>query len=162
MLVRSVARPGPLCDDPGVSDATVDPALVPELLVTDAARSIGFWCGIRGFEIAYERPDEGFAYIALGSAHIMIEQYGIGRNWITAPLEPPLGRGLNLQISIPRLEPVLGALRETNYPLFMEPESTWYRIDDRTEAGVQQFLVTDPDGYLIRFQTSIGHRPITP
>lgn len=42
----------------------------------------------------------------------------------------------------------------------MEPETKWYCIDERTEAGVQQFLVTDPDGYLIRFQASIGHRPI--
>jgi hypothetical protein len=41
----------------------------------------------------------------------------------------------------------------------MEPETKWYRITDAEEAGVEQFLVADPDGYLIRFQTSLGKRP---
>lgn len=150
-----------VCDDEQVSDTPVDPALVPELLVSDVVRSIEFWCGLCGFQIAYQRPEEGFAYISLGSAHIMLEEQGIGRNWVTGPLEPPLGRGINFQISIPRLEPVITTLREADYKLFMEPESKWYRIDERTEAGVHQFLVTDPDGYLIRFQASIGRRPIT-
>lgn len=90
----------------------------------------------------------------------MLEQQGIGRNWVTAPLEPPLGRGINLQISVPNLDPILTALREADYELFMKPETKWYRIGDRTEAGVQQFLVTDPDGYLIRFQASIGRKTI--
>ncbi|MGM1018751.1 MAG: bleomycin resistance protein [Actinomycetota bacterium] len=143
-----------------MSDSPADPALVPELLVTDAAKSIEFWCGLCGFQISYERPEEGFAYISLGSAHVMLEQQGIGRNWITAPLEPPLGRGINLQISVPDLDPILTALREADYALFMEPETKSYRIDDHTEAGVQQFIVADPDGYLIRFQASTGHRPV--
>jgi len=138
-----------------------DPALVPELLVSDVQRSIGFWCGLCGFQIGYQRPEEGFAYISLGLAHVMLEQHGVGRNWITGPLEPPLGRGVNFQINVPHLAPIISALREADYPLFMEPESRWYRIGDQTEAGVEQFLVTDPDGYLIRFQASIGHRPVT-
>ncbi|MBB2958163.1 hypothetical protein FHX72_002308 [Pseudoclavibacter helvolus] len=32
---------------------------------------------------------------------------------------------------------------------------TRYRVGER-EVGVRQFLVTDPDGYLIRFQESLG------
>ncbi|MCR2792581.1 VOC family protein [Microbacterium sp. zg.Y625] len=135
------------------------PALVPELLVSDTSRSIDFWCGLCWFEIAYQRPEEGFAYITLGSAHIMLEQRGIGRNWITAPLESPLGRGINFQISVPRLDPILAALRDGSYPVFMAPETKWYAIGELDETGVRQFLVTDPDGYLIRFQESLGHRP---
>lgn len=150
-----------VCDDGLVSDPGTDPALVPELLVSDVARSIEFWCGLCGFQIRYQRPEEGFAYLTLGSAHIMLEQHGVGRNWITGPLEAPLGRGVNVQISVAHIDPILTALREAGHALFMEPETTWYRISDGTEAGVRQFLVTDPDGYLIRFQTSIGHRPIT-
>ena len=41
----------------------------------------------------------------------------------------------------------------------MEPETKWYRTGD-VESGVAQFLVTDPDGYLLRFQSSLGKRPI--
>lgn len=139
-----------------MSDSPTGPALVPELLVSDVSKSIEFWCGLCGFWINYQRPEEGFAYISLGSAHIMLEQRGVGRNWITGPLEPPLGRGINFQISVPRIEPIIAALREADDQLFMEPETKWYLLGEDTEAGVRQFLVADPDGYLIRFQESIG------
>lgn len=135
------------------------PSLVPELLVTDVSRSMEFWCGLCGFTIDYQRENEGFAYISRGTAHVMLEQAGIGRNWVTGLLDPPLGRGINFQITIPDLTSTLVALREANQPLFMEPETQWYRIDDE-ESGVTQFLVTDPDGYLIRFQASLGRRPV--
>lgn len=69
--------------------ATLEPALVPELLVANLDRSIEFWCGVCGFIINYSRPDERFAYVVLGSAHLMLEQAGVGRNWVTGPLERP-------------------------------------------------------------------------
>ncbi|WIX98607.1 VOC family protein [Amycolatopsis mongoliensis] len=143
-----------------MSSPASGPALVPELLVSDILNSIEFWCGICGFDIDYQRPEEGFAHVSLDSAHIMLEQRGIGRNWLTAPLEPPLGRGINFQISVPSLDPILAALSDAGHPLFMPPETKWYRIGELGEAGVRQFLVTDPDGYLVRFQASLGRRPI--
>jgi len=135
----------------------LEPSLVPELLVDDLDRSLDFWRDLCGFTIRYARLDEGFAYVARGSAHVMLEQRGKGRNWLTGELEPPYGRGLNLQISVADLEPILTALRAHDVPLFMDPETRWYRIDEE-EAGVRQFLVTDPDGYLLRFQQSLGRR----
>ena len=143
-----------------MSSSSADPALVPELLVSDTLKSLKFWCGLCGFAIDYQRPEEGFAYVSLGSAHIMLEQRGMGRNWITAPLELPLGRGINFQISVPDLDPILEALDGAGYPLFMPSEVKWYRITDLDEAAVRQFLVTDPDGYLIRFQAPLGHRSV--
>lgn len=132
--------------------------LVPELLVSDVRVSLAFWCGLCGFDIAYERPHEGFAYITLGSAHLMLEERGVGRNWLTADLDRPFGRGINFQIAVTDLDPLLRDLRDAGWPLFMEPETKWYRVSDAEEAGVRQFLVTDPDGYLVRFQNSIGRR----
>jgi hypothetical protein len=41
----------------------------------------------------------------------------------------------------------------------MEPEVKWYRKTD-VEVGVKQFLVQDPDGYLIRFTEYLGERAI--
>lgn len=137
-----------------------DPALVPELLVTDVQRSLHFWIDLCGFEIQYQRAEEGFAYIARGSAHLMLEQHAVGRNWVTGTLERPLGRGINFQISVPELDPIRDALRAEGWPLFMEPEATWYRVSQTEETGVEQFLVTDPDGYLVRFQTSAGRRAL--
>ncbi|MFF0454414.1 bleomycin resistance protein [Nocardia africana] len=136
-----------------MSSPATEPALVPELLVTDTSKSIAFWCGLCGFEIDYQRAEEGFAYLSRGTAHIMLEQCGIGRNWITAPLDRPFGRGINFQITVPDLAPILSSLREAGYPLFLQPETKTYRIGDAEEAEVQQFLVTDPEGYLIRFQS---------
>ncbi|GAB4095180.1 hypothetical protein GCM10028787_06550 [Brachybacterium horti] len=153
---------------PGLGSATtgghesghgLEPSLVPELLVDDLELSLCFWRDLCGFAIRYARPDEGFAYLARGSAHVMLEQRGTGRNWLTGELEPPYGRGLNLQISVVDLDPILAELRAHGVPLFMEPETRWYRIDEE-EAGVRQFLVTDPDGYLLRFQQPLGRRPL--
>lgn len=136
----------------------LDPALVPELLVRDIAVSMDFWRKLCGFAIRYHRFDEGFAYLQRGMAHVMLEQAGVGRNWITGPLDPPYGRGVNFQISVADVEPILAAFRQARHPLFMDPETKWYRVGHE-EAGVRQFLVSDPDGYLIRFQASIGRRP---
>jgi catechol 2,3-dioxygenase-like lactoylglutathione lyase family enzyme len=143
------------------ADSTPGPDLVPELLVTSLEESLDFWCRLCGFEVLYDRPDEGFAYITSGRAHIMLEQSGVGRNWMPAALEPPLGRGVNFQISVASIAPLVGALRAASWTLFMEPDAKWYRTG-KTEAGVVQFLVQDPDGYLIRFQASLGRRSVHP
>lgn len=136
----------------------MEPALVPELLVADIDRSIAFWCDLCGFSTSYSRPDEKFAYIVLGSAHLMLEQAGVSRNWVTGPLEHPLGRGINFQITVPDSGALAAVLDGAGVELFMQLETKWYRVGDE-EAGVQQFLVQDPDGYLVRFQSSTGRRP---
>ncbi|MDJ0324231.1 VOC family protein [Cryobacterium sp. PH31-AA6] len=143
------------------ADSTPGPGLVPELLITSLEASLDFWCRLCEFEVLYDRPDEWFAYITSGMAHIMLEQRGSGRNWIPAPLEPPLGRGINFQITVASIQPLLSALDGAGWALFMEPETKWYRTGT-TEAGVAQFLVQDPDGYLIRFQASLGRRLAAP
>ena len=137
------------------------PDLVPELLVTSLVASVDFWCGLGGFEVLYDRPDDGFASISRGTAHIMLEERGRGRNWIPAALEPPYGRGINFQISVASIDPLVRAFRSAGWALFMEPETKWYRTGN-VEAGVAQFLVQDPDGYLIRFQAPMGRRPSLP
>jgi catechol 2,3-dioxygenase-like lactoylglutathione lyase family enzyme len=129
--------------------------------LTDVVKSIEFWCDLCGFHIDYQREDEGFAYISRWTAHVMLEQAGVGRNWLTAPLDRPFGRGINFQVTVSDLEPVLASLRAANHPLFMTPTIKWYRIN-REEAGVKQFLVADPDGYLIRFQASLARWPACP
>lgn len=136
-----------------------EPSLVPELMVADRTDSLAFWCDLCGFEVTYERPDEGFAYITRGTAHLMLEQEGVGRNWIPATLERPLGRGINLQIAVAEISSIVLRLRVAGWPVFADVETKWYRIGEQ-ERGVEQFLVQDPDGYLIRFQASIGARLI--
>lgn len=140
-----------------------DPALVPELMVEDLTRSLRFWVDGCGFAVRYARTEEGFAYLELtqerGTAHVMLDQRGIGRDWVTGPLGPPLGRGINLQISVPDAPLIAERLVARGVELFLAPETRSYRVGDE-EAGVVQFLVQDPDGYLLRFQSSLGRRGI--
>jgi catechol 2,3-dioxygenase-like lactoylglutathione lyase family enzyme len=133
--------------------------LVPELLVTDIGVSLHFWCDLCGFSIAFERLFEGFAYLDLEGAQVMLEERGRNRNWLTAPLDAPFGRGINFQVAVRSIDRVLTALAASNWPLFMEPEEKWYQTGD-VETGVRQFLVKDPDGYLVRFSQRHGTRPV--
>ena len=70
--------------------------LVPELDVFDLAKSKQFWCDILGFQIAYQRPENGFVYLELQGSQVMLCQHN--GNWETGHLEPPLGRGVNFQM----------------------------------------------------------------
>ena len=79
--------------------------------------------------------------------------------WITAALEAPLGRGVNFQLAVPDLQPVLERLNVAGWPLFGGLEERWYRTGAR-ETGVRQFLIQDPDGYLVRPQQTLGSRPV--
>ncbi len=132
-------------------------ALTPELAVTDIAASRHFYLDILGFELVYERPEEGFAFLAYGGSGLMLDQIGVGRTWVTGPLEPPLGRGVNLQFPVVSLEPLLERLQRAGIGLFLEPEARAYRVGDH-EIVQQQFCVQDPDGYLLRFCSEVKSR----
>ena len=84
-------------------------ALVPELLVADLGRSQEFYCGLCGFALRFARPEDGFAYLDLGGAQIMLEELA-EEVWITAPLERPFGRGINLQIEVEDIAPLAARL----------------------------------------------------
>ena len=131
------------------------PDLVPELLVTDLTTSLHFWVTLCGFQVLYDRPHEGFAYLRSGTAHLMLEQVGAGRNWIPGALERPLGRGINFQITVPAISVLVDTLAGADWPLFMAPETKWYDTGE-IQAGVAQFLVQDPDGYLVRFSSRLS------
>ena len=136
-----------------------EPGLVPELAVTDYEASKRFWRDLIGFSLRYERPEEGFGYLVLGSAHLMLDQINQGRTWATGTLEAPLGRGINLEIQVASLDAPWERLTQAQWPIFVEPEEKWYRAGD-VEIGVRQFLIQDPDGYLVRLQEEIGERPV--
>jgi len=131
-------------------------ALVPELDVEALDVSLDFWCVVLGFDIAYQRPEEGFAFLQREGAQVMLcQRHG---NWDTAELERPFGRGMNFEIKVGSVEPLLSALAARNWKLFRPLEDAWYRIGAEA-AGNRQFLVQDPDGYLLRFKEDLGRRP---
>jgi catechol 2,3-dioxygenase-like lactoylglutathione lyase family enzyme len=129
--------------------------LVPELLVSDHAASREFYVRVIGFEVRYERPAEKFSYLDLDGAELMIEQET--DFWVTAPREKPYGRGINLQIEVAALDPILARLRDAGIALFRPVEEAWYRAGD-IYSGNRQFLVQDPDGYLLRMFEDLGQQ----
>lgn len=136
------------------------PALVPELMVTDIAASLAFWCGPCGFRVAFDRPEEGFACLERDGSRLMLDALPQDRphRWEVAPTTPPFGRHVNFEIAVDDLAPILAALAAAGHPLFMAPEVKTYRVGE-SGVTVRQFLVQDPDGYLLRFSQALEGTP---
>jgi hypothetical protein len=47
--------------------------LAPEFVVGHLAASLHFWCDLLGFRIAYQRPEDDFAYLERDGAQVMLE-----------------------------------------------------------------------------------------
>ena len=122
-------------------------SLIPELSVTDINKSKEFYLSL-GFTIKYERLENKFCFLELEQNQIMIEQ--INDNWNTGSLEYPFGRGINISMSISNVEELYNNLKNKNIKIFKELEVHTYRVDDK-EYQDKEFLVQDPDGYLLRF-----------
>lgn len=123
-------------------------ALVPELMVTDLARSLDVYTRLFGFTLNYTRP--GFAYLSLGRVQWMLEQHQGGKAWQTGALEYPFGRGINFQIEAPDLDALHERLVGAAYPIKV-PLTTACYLEGETQHLQREFLVLDPDGYLLRF-----------
>ncbi|AMJ63631.1 bleomycin resistance protein [Bosea sp. PAMC 26642] len=141
------------------------PALVPELNITSLPESLVFWRDLLGFRVLYDRPEQGFAAIERDGVEFMLEEYDTGPDerlgiWTTGARERPYGRGINFEITVADLDILLTSLGTAGWPIFFGPEERWYRVDSY-ETGVRQFLVQDPDGYLLRLSQSLGQRPLS-
>jgi len=139
----------------------VTAALVPELEVSDLAASLAFYRDVLGFRVRYERPEERFAYLEREGAELMLEEAaGPGRRFHTAPLERPFGRGVNLQIRVGDAKGLLERAGAAGASIVIDLETRWYG-QGLQEAGNLQFVVADPDGYLLRVFEDLGTRPAT-
>ena len=131
------------------------PALIPELAVSDLETSLAFYAPLLGFSVVYTRPEEGFACIEKGSARLMLDQLGLGRDWLTGTLAAPYGRGINLQIAVNDLEAMSARLSAADVALFQPLETRSYRTGQAITRQ-RQFCVQDPDGYLLRFCQAVA------
>jgi catechol 2,3-dioxygenase-like lactoylglutathione lyase family enzyme len=136
-------------------------ALIPELAVRDCAASLRFYCDILGFWVVYERPEDGFAFLQLGGAQLMLDQIDTGRTFGTIGAQTQLGQGLNLQIIVAALDPMLAALAQANIALVLPEEVRNYRRGE-SQLSQRQFVVADPDNYLLRLSESPRVLPATP
>lgn len=129
--------------------------IVPELSVNDIDKALCFYVDVLGFNIKYSRKKDRFAYLVLEDNELMIEQ--CNGNWSVGDLKYPFGRGVNFEIGVSNLEPIIDRLKNNRIELFKEPFDSKYEANDKT-YNVREFLVQDPDGYLLRFSEEIKEK----
>ena len=133
--------------------------LIPELTVSNLVESLKFY-KTAGFKIEYERPENKFSFISIGEIQFMLQEDSDNDKWDVAPLSYPYGNGINFQLEVDDVDKVYNSLKENNYKIAYEMEENWYRQDNRL-LGNKEFLVQDPDGYLLRFSEDLGEKQIT-
>jgi catechol 2,3-dioxygenase-like lactoylglutathione lyase family enzyme len=129
--------------------------LVPELTVSDFAKSLEFYQRL-GFKILWQRDDPMFAYLDFEGAQIMLEQFHT-TGWNVAELVKPYGRGINFQIECSSATALRDKALGRGQVLYRDLKEIWYKTGDKY-SGNCEFLLQDPDGYLLRFSEYLGER----
>ena len=132
--------------------------IIPELSVTNLDNSLNFY-KTAGFKIEYDRPENKFAFISLGQIQFMLQEIDENDKWTVAPLSYPFGNGINFQLEVDNLDEIYNNLKNIGYKIAFDIEENWYRQDDKL-LGNKEFLVQDPDGYLLRFSEDLGEKDI--
>jgi len=136
--------------------------LIPELCCSNIKISLPFYTAVLGFEIEYQREEEGFAMLQRQASRIMLDEIAhnlkdMKRVWLADLLEKPFGRGINLQIRTSNIDALYTNVQQSGATIFLAIEEKWYRVND-IEVGNRQFIVLDPDGYMLRFAEELGSR----
>lgn len=130
--------------------------IIPELSVTNLKKSIEFYKTI-GFKIEYERIEDKFVFLSMGEIQFMLQEITENDKWDVAPLSYPFGNGINFQLEVESVDKIYNSLKKNNYKIAFEIEENWYRKDDKL-LGNKEFLIQDPDGYLLRFSEDLGEK----
>ena len=134
--------------------------VLPELYIFNLEDSLHFYIDLIGFNIVYERKEDKFAFLQFENVQIIIQQIDKENNKCeTVKLEYPLGVGINFQIDVTSIDEIYNRLKKANYRIFVEMEDHWYRKDNIL-MGCREFLVQDPNGYLLRFSQDLEDREV--
>lgn len=130
--------------------------VVPELIVYEFEQTLSFWRDILGFVIQFDRPAEKLAMLEHpdGAQVMFFERDG---GWETGPFERPLGRGVVIQVFVNDLDAVAKRVEVAGLQYFVSPFEKWRDWGDRL-GGQREFLILDPDGYLVKVAQSLGER----
>ena len=131
---------------------------IPELSVSNLENSLKFYKTL-GFKIEYERPENKFVFLSMGDIQFMLQELSDNEKWNLAPLTYPFGNGINFQLEVDSVDRIYSKLKEHHYTIAFEIEENWYRQDDKL-LGNKEFLVQDPDGYLLRFSEDLGEKEV--
>ncbi len=129
---------------------------IPELSVSNLESSLKFYT-TAGFKIEYERPENKFAFISLGEIQFMLQEISADDKWSIAPLSYPFGNGINFQLEVTDINDLYYRLKSAGYLVAFDIEENWYRQGSKL-LGNKEFLIQDPDGYLLRFSEDLGEK----
>ena len=122
-------------------------SLIPEFSVSNILVSKKFYIDL-GFEIVYESVEDKFCFLSLYDNQIMIEE--VNNNWNVGELEYPFGRGSNISMAVNDIDKFYNNVKNMGINLYKDIAVSKYRVDDGYVCD-KQFLIQDPDGYLLRF-----------
>ncbi|WP_246506552.1 bleomycin resistance protein [Kistimonas asteriae] len=132
--------------------------MVPELSVTEFKKSLSFYTDILGFSVRNQRDNPEFAYLEQEKVQLMIEQIH-DDSWNTGDLLNPFGRGINLQMEFSNIAPIYQRVKNSKISIYRELTESWYEVSPEVLSGQSEFLVQDPDGYLLRLTQHLGEKP---
>ena len=121
--------------------------LIPELSVTNILTSTKFYV-LLGFNVKYERKENKFVFLEYENNQIMIEE--VNNNWSVGKLSYPFGNGINLSMEVSDIDSLYQKVKKLDIPIFRELKVSEYKVDDEVYQD-KEFLIQDPDGYLLRF-----------
>lgn len=122
--------------------------MIPELSVFDIEQTKRFYNDL-GFKIEYERPEEKFIFMSFQDSQFMFEQIH-DNGWNIGELIYPLGRGINFSIAVDDIEGLYKLVKTLNLEIYRELNRSIYQVNG-TEETQTEFLIQDPNGYLLRF-----------
>ncbi len=122
--------------------------MIPELSVFDIEQTKRFYNDL-GFKIEYERPEEKFVFMSFQDSQFMFEQIH-DNGWNIDELIYPLGRGINFSIAVDDIEGLYKLVKTLNLEIYRELNRSIYQVNG-TEETQTEFLIQDPNGYLLRF-----------
>ena len=123
-------------------------SLIPELSVFDIVQTKNFYEEL-GFKIEYERPEVKFVFMSFQDSQFMFEQIH-DEGWNTGELTYPLGRGINFSIAVDDIENLYTLVKSKKLEIYKKLTKSVYLVNGIEEIQME-FLIQDPNGYLLRF-----------
>ena len=134
-------------------------SILPELYITNFEISLHFYVKIIGFKLEYRRDNPKFGFLSYQGSQLMIQELVSGEKELEK-LEQPFGRGINFQIETSSVQTIIDSLTKNKYPLKRGIKDSWYS-ENNILHGCREILVTDPDGYFLRFSEDLGEKSVS-
>ena len=126
--------------------------LTPNLLVADVSRSLAFYTGVLGFNRGMTVPEEApfvFGSVTSDAVEIFFNEQATAVKEYPPLADRPIGASGTMFIEVEQIEKFCAAI-ESKVQILVPLHTQWY--------GVKEFVIADPDGYLITFAEPVEQR----